>query len=381
MPAFLTKLKNFYINKRGFHTKRKLVVFESDDWGSIRMPSKEVFEKLKKLGDNPDKNAFLSNDCLENESDLNALYDVLSSVVDSKGNNPIFTLNFAMANPNFDKIDIEKNLYEYELFYDTYKKYYGENRIMEVIKEGLSKKLIRPQLHCREHLNVGRWMRDLRQKREDTLIAFECKTMGIGSSFHRLNLYGYMDSFNTDCCSNKELSYILDDAAKIFADVFGYKSSTFVASCFVWNDYLEECLVRNGIRYIQSGPWQNKPIGSNGDYNLKRVIHYTGQKNNKKVLFGVRNCSFEPAYNQNATECVHSCLGEIKKAFKAKKPAIINTHRLNYIGSINPNNRAKNLSGLKRLLELIMKEYPDVEFVSTEQLYDIMVRSKNGKKI
>ena len=25
-------------------------------------------------------------------------------------------------------------------------------------------------------------------------------------------------------------------------------------------------------------------------------------------------------------------------------------------------------------LELIVKEYPDVEFVSTEQLYDIMVR-------
>ena len=122
MAFLLTKLKKMYINTRGFHTKRKLVVFESDDWGSIRMPSKDVFEHLKSLGDHPDKDAFLSNDCLENESDLQALYNVLSSVYDSKGNTPIFTLNFAMANPNFDKIDFDKCWYCYEInsTYDHY---------------------------------------------------------------------------------------------------------------------------------------------------------------------------------------------------------------------------------------------------------------------
>ena len=63
MAKILTKLKNLYINKMGFHTERKIVVFESDDWGSIRMPSKEVFNHLMDLGDNPSKDAFLSNDC------------------------------------------------------------------------------------------------------------------------------------------------------------------------------------------------------------------------------------------------------------------------------------------------------------------------------
>ena len=105
MAFLLTKLKEFYVRIRGFHTNRKLVVFESDDWGSIRMPSRAVFDKLKEMGDNPEDDVFLSNDSLEDESDLKALFEVLSSVSDSKGNPPVFTMNFAMANPNFEKID------------------------------------------------------------------------------------------------------------------------------------------------------------------------------------------------------------------------------------------------------------------------------------
>ena len=376
MAVLLTRLKDLYIDLRGFHTKRKLVVFESDDWGSIRMPSKDVFEHLKSLGDSADKNAFLSNDCLESESDLQALFDVLESVVDSKGNSPIFTLNFAMANPDFDKIDFEKGVYEYEPFYETYAKYYGSNRILELIKEGTSKKLILPQLHCREHLNVGRWMRDLKEHKPDALLAFNNRTMGVGASFHSLNQFGYMDSFNTDCSSNEVLKDILNDAFKTFSDVFGYASSTFVASCFVWNDSLEECLKKNGVNFIQSGDWQNKPIGEDGVYKLKRVIHYTGQKNKKKQLYSVRNCNFEPAYNQKPQECASICLREIERAFKHKKPAIISSHRLNFIGSINLQNRENNLRGLKILLQEIVMKYPDVEFVSSADLFSIIQREK-----
>ena len=65
MSVFLTRLKETYIKMRGFHTKRKLVVFESDDWGSIRMPSKFVLENLKALGDAPEQDPFLRNDSLE----------------------------------------------------------------------------------------------------------------------------------------------------------------------------------------------------------------------------------------------------------------------------------------------------------------------------
>ena len=376
MAILLTQLKDLYLRTRGYHTNRKLIVFESDDWGSIRMPSKEVFQKIRLMGDNPEDDAFLSNDCLENASDLQALFDVISSVTDANGNFPIFTMNFVMANPDFEKIDIDKGVYKYEPFYETYTRYYGENNILEIIKDGYSKKLILPQLHCREHLNVGRWMHDLSDRRADVMLAFENKMIGVGASFHELNRYGYMDAFNTDYSTDEELKQILTDATKMFIDVFGYNSKSFVASCFVWNDSLEDALKENDIFFIQSSPWQYKPVGTTGKYELKRKIHFMGEQNKKKQMYSVRNCSYEPAYNQNSADCVSRCLSEISLAFNSRKPAIIDTHRFNYIGSINDQNREKNLEGLKALLEAIVEKYPDVEFVSSAELFEIMAQEK-----
>ena len=69
MAFLLTQLKRKYVNLRGYHTRRRLLVIESDDWGSIRMPSRAVFEKLQEMGDAPERDAFLSNDCLESSRD------------------------------------------------------------------------------------------------------------------------------------------------------------------------------------------------------------------------------------------------------------------------------------------------------------------------
>ena len=372
MAAILTTLKDMYVNTFGYHTDRKLVVIESDDWGSIRMPSRETFEHLKFIGDSPDKDAFLSNDSLESEDDLKALFGVLSSIKDFKGNHPIITANFAMANPNFDKINYAGGVYEYEPFYHTYDRYFGNNNVLDLVKEGYSNRLMLPQLHCREHLNVNRWMRDLKNGNPNTLLAFKNKTMGVGASFDSKNLFGYMDAFNTDCTTPQELDEILEEAHKIFIETFGFKSESFVASCFVWEDSLEESLKKQGIRSIQSASWQYKPHGKDGEYKLKRTLRYTGQKGNYGHIYSARNCAYEPAYNQDAQACVESCLTSIKRSFDVKKPAIITSHRLNYISAINPQNRENNLCGLKDLLNKTLSEFPDVEFVSSPELFTIM---------
>ncbi len=376
MPKFLTLLKNKYVASKGFHTKRKLVVIESDDWGSIRMPSKKTLDKLQAIDNQTQNNAFLRNDCLEREKDVAGLYDVLKSVEDCKGNNPVITLNFATANPDFDNIDYENGVYSYEPFYDTYKRYYGENSTLDLVKKGVKEKVFCPQLHCREHLNIGRWMNDLKNNLNDARLAFECKTMGVFGSFGVDNPFGYMDAFNSNYSSAEDFEKIILDACKIFYNAFGYKSETFVASCFVWDSNLETILKRNDINYIQSAVWQNIPLKKGKTCYLKRKLRYTGQRNKLGQVYGTRNCSFEPAYKQNPEECVKSCLSEVDNAFKSKKPAIINSHRLNYIGAINPENSVNNLKGLKSLLQNIVQTYPDVEFVSTAELFSIINQEK-----
>lgn len=93
MAFLLTDLKNKYIALRGFHTNRRLIVIESDDWGSIRMPSRDVFAKLQRMGDHPERDGFLSNDSLESEYDLDELYQVLTSVHDKNGRSAVITAN------------------------------------------------------------------------------------------------------------------------------------------------------------------------------------------------------------------------------------------------------------------------------------------------
>lgn len=377
MAFLLTQLKDLYINLRGFHTKRQLVVFESDDWGSIRMPSRAVFDKLQTIGDSPEKDAFLRNDSLESKDDLLSLYEVLSSFSDHLGHSPIFTMNFAVANPDFDKIDHARGLYAYEPFYETYTKYYGDISVLDLIKEGYEKKLILPQLHCREHLNVNRWMKALQEGKPDTRLAFENRMIGIYSSFSQENPFGYMDAFHTDLSSSEDLQKILDDAVEIFNRTFGYNSQTFVASCFVWENSLEKALAHHGIKGIQGSAWQNVPYSQNGVYGLQRKLRFTGQKNRNGQIYTVRNCTYEPAYWQNPEECVATCLKELTFAFRSHKPAVINSHRFNYIGSIHPDNARNNLNGLRELLSQITTRFPNVEFVSSAELLKIIQGETN----
>src|SRR5690554_2833250 len=92
-----------YVNqRRGWTTDRKIIVIESDDWGSIRMPSREAYEKLLSYGIRVDKCGFCKNDSLATEEDLNLLFNLLLSHKDSNNNPLVITANTLVANPDFE---------------------------------------------------------------------------------------------------------------------------------------------------------------------------------------------------------------------------------------------------------------------------------------
>ena len=106
---------------------------------------------------------------------------------------------------------------------------------------------------------------------------------------------------------------------------------------------------------------------------LKR--HYLGQRSKNGQRYLVRNCFFEPSENQYKS-WVESCLREIDISFRWRKPAIISIHRVNFIGFINPKNRDLNLPQFEQLLYEILKKWPDVEFMTSDQLGDLI--AENG---
>ena len=91
---------------------------------------------------------------------------------------------------------------------------------------------------------------------------------------------------------------------------------------------------------------------------------------NNGIIYRVRNCSFEPATTVNYS--TEKLMKEIECAFKDKHIAIISSHRINFVGGIDVNNRIKNLELLDEFLSTLLMKFPDVEFMSSDQLIDIL---------
>ena len=141
------------------HIDRHIVVFESDDWGSIRMPSSDIMKRLQAKGILfRDVSGYDLIDSLASNDDLEMLMEVLSSVKDGNGKPAKLTLNCVTANPNFEKIR-ESNFqkYFYEPFTETLKRYPCHERSFALWKEGMTHGVFQPQFHGREHLNPQKW--------------------------------------------------------------------------------------------------------------------------------------------------------------------------------------------------------------------------------
>lgn len=361
-------------NLPGWKTSRKILVIESDDWGSIRMPDKATYDAMLKLGYPVDIRPFEKYDTLASIADLAALFDMLSGIKNSKGQNPVITANTVVANPNFEKIEQSGYTeYHYEKFTDTLKRYYPNEDTFGVWQQGMSVKLFFPQFHAREHYNTLVWMKLLRENDTDAIIAFKHKMAGIPSK-DRPELGNQLQialgiTHPSDIEKQKE---ILADGLDIFEQIFGYRSESFIAPVYTWSDRLEESLAEKGVKYLQGGKLQLLPHPETGIIQSKK--HTLGEKNNHGQLYLTRNGYFEPA--TFAKDWVSQCVAEINTAFIWRRPAIVSAHRLNFTGGINPANRDSGIAGFKQVLQAVVKKHPDVEFMTSTQLGNLIAQKK-----
>ena len=68
-------------------------------------------------------------------------------------------------------------------------------------------------------------------------------------------------------------------------------------------------------------------------------------------------------------------MSDIAIAFKWNKPAIISSHRVNYIGSLNPANRSHGLKHLEDLIQQIVRKWSNVEFMTSSELGTLISKS------
>lgn len=353
--------------------KEKVVVFESDDWGSIRMPSRAIYNELVADGYPLISRPFERYDCIESDDDLTAFYEVLARYKDVKGNNPQFTFNFIMANPDFDRMESDRfEAYSKESFTDTYRRYPRSRMVRSLLDEGIASKLIFPQLHGREHFQVHRWMERLMIADSDERKVFSKGMVGIPSKKNPDAGNQLMIAFEFDN-EQQRIHQVesISESTAMFERIFGHSSKSFIAPVYTWHDGIEESLSKNKVEFIQGGIKQRLAIASG---RVKQTRHFLMEKNSLGQHYLVRNVFFEPAVNPNQKDFTET-MRYISAAFAWRKPAIISSHRLNYIGSIDERNRKDNLLLLSNLLRSILKKWPDVLFMNTVQLATLLKTS------
>ncbi len=374
MLTFRQKISRNLINVLGFRTDRQIIVIESDDWGSIRMPSRPVYDTLLKENYRVDECPYCKYDSLANADDLSSLFEVLTAFKDKNGRSPIITANTVVANPDFEKIRASgfQNYY-YEPFTETLNRYSSHSRVFDLWNEGIVENIFHPQFHAREHLNVNRWMTSLQCDDKLTHKAFDNQMISISSlAATPDNKSAFMDSFNFN--KEEEIDFLaqnVKEGLELFNSIFGFSSKSFIGSCYIWDQNLEKVLSENGVSYLQGVVVHKQPIISESASDFKLKYHYLGQENRFKQRYLLRNVFFEPSHNPNF-DWIGDCMNRIETAFRWGKPATISVHRLNFIGHIDSENRQNNLSLFKMLLNRILLVYPNVEFMTSDELGDLI---------
>ncbi|OYU85058.1 MAG: hypothetical protein CFE24_03620 [Flavobacterium sp. BFFFF2] len=356
-------------NLGGKRTSKKLVVFSVDDYGNVRLDSPQARTNMDAAG-MPCYSRFDALDTLETAADLEALYEVLRSVKDSKGNHAVFTPFALPCNIDFEKMAAD----DYQQFFhenlpDTYSKlealqpaaYQGAWKLWQ---QGMAEGIMSPEFHGREHLNLILFHDKLNKKSPDLLTALKNR------SYTSISEEGYPTISSTaafDFATTDQLEpmkKVIQDGLNRFEAVYGKRSHYFTPPVYSIHHSLYPTLVQNGVTHIDLGLMHREHQG-NGVY--KKSLNYMGKNTHEGLQIMVRNIVFEPTEDRGI-DWVQYTLRQMEAAFRMKKPAVISSHRVNFCGHIDPKNRQKGLETLKKLLQEMLRRWPDIEFVSAQQL-------------
>jgi hypothetical protein len=375
VKAFARNISNI----PGWRTNRKIVVFESDDWGAVRIKDKSAYNALKDKGLNVDFKHYDSVESIESNEDLEWLFELLLSFKDQKGNSPVFTPMCIMGNPDFEKIkESDYQTYFFQPLNETLNEFPLSNKVLDLWRKGKEEKLFVPEIHGREHINVRRFMQILQSHpgREGMRFALDRHSVG-PSKYLGFKFPNYLGALHPIAKEEiKELHQYVLDAGFLFNQYLGSNPRVFIAPNAEEPKELERSLKEIGVKYLTRSKKRIYPLG---DGKFKKEWNFIGQINEFDQAIINRNCFFEPVAwgeDKQINNWVDSCLNEMEIAFKWHKPAVISTHRVNYVGSIVPKNRERGLNSLKILLSKMINKWPDIEFMSSNDLGELISNSK-----
>ena len=342
----------------GFHCSRPLVLLQSDDWGRVGVRDAEGLEELRRGGLNLGERPY-DLYSMETAGDVLELVDCLRSVRDSTGASPSLEMNFLVANLDF-AATTAAGFREIAIkpLADGLPGKWLRPGLLDAYREGSASRVLAPALHgsthfCRPAVEAALLEQGERAQRLQTLWAAETPYI-----HWRMPWVGYeywhperpeQERFLTPA----EQAQWIGWAVNSYRQVFDQEPVSACAPGYRANATTHRLWAQHGIRVAQSGTGR------------VRAPH----RDANELLHTYRSIDFEPALQPDRQW--EDAAREAGKWLERGLPFIISTHSINFQSTLAPN-RQRTLPMLRNLLLALVKRYPDVLFVNSRQLHEIV---------
>ncbi len=171
---------------------------------------------------------------------------------------------------------------------------------------------------------------------------------------------------------DREMWAAVEEEVKAFATVFGHGPTVVVPPTFVWTERTEQAWAANGLEVIVTPGRQYTGRNSRGAVCGKAELFWNGQHAPSGLSRVVRDAYFEPAYGHRASDA----LGTLEAKTGRGQPALFETHRFNFLPQLSEDVESA-FAELKALLKTALAGFPQLVFMSTQELAAALARKDN----
>jgi hypothetical protein len=353
-------------------TNHPIIAFDCDDWGVSATKNQGVLLAAERDGFCVKGDPSIELDTIESYEDIRDLSEMIGRHSDSEGNHPTMTLNFMMFNPDFEAM-LHNNFASYcsTPFYKAYGDNDSQKKIISLFLEKKKTDIFDFQLHGAEHMNVPVFMRQARAGDKYVTSSSKYGLISFSGNYYR-GVHHLFDELGS--LKKKDIDFSisrLEEARSLFKSVFGFYPIAFTPACGVICSGFFAWLKLSGFQYIKTSPIDWRPDGSL----FVRHINISKKRSGLNVI--CRPVSFEPSIRKDEGQRTFNC---IKECFEMKQPCVVSTHRVDFVSGIKNSVKQEGLRQFDFLLSKLEKEYPDIEFKSTNDLY-LASHKSNQEKI
>ena len=309
-----------------------VLILESDDWGAGPEEQAVALRRLAKL---------------------------LGSVKDADGRPAMMTLGIVLA-------IMDRKVWRKDKEYAVL--HLGTNEhaeILNAIHDGMAAGVFAPQLHGMEHYwpsalirrsttdaMVSQWISDERAITESLPDAIQTRWVDASTLPSR-------------ALPVAEIRRAVEEETNLFRTLFGESARVAVPNTFVWNDDVERAWKERGVRYVITPGTRYEERGADGALITSGRSICNGAIAPTGVCYLVRDVYFEPVRGHEPERFVQ---GVVERT-RLGRPCLIETHRANYLGA----EAGQSYRVLSAALEAVVRESPEVRFMSSEDLGDAIV--------